>query len=199
MMVAKDIMRRLERLPRAIQWLAWTALFTIAFLVWDSSIAPISLRWSADADEMLDRLRLVAEPRRMKRSTQEAIVGHGPVDLPREKATGAIAMTQAVNAVLGRHAISNDDFSRTRSGVVPRTLLPGIARTRQKIEWIKAELRFDASPEEAAAVIAELEWDPAIESINSLRMSKIEARKVRVRLTLESWVVAQDGVRSRAR
>ena len=36
--------------PRALRWAFWAAMFTIGFLVWDSTIADIGATWSAQAD-----------------------------------------------------------------------------------------------------------------------------------------------------
>ena len=65
------------------------------------------------------------------------------------------------------------------------------------MERITGDLRFDASPTEAIAIIAELEASPTIEAVSDVRMTLQGGRqKVRVDLTVESWIVSS-GRRSR--
>ena len=49
----------------------------------------------------------------------------------------------------------------------------------------------------AAAIISELESDPAIEAVTSVKLDREENGVIRVRLTLESWVRAGRGGRGR--
>ena len=53
------------------------------------------------------------------------------------------------------------------------------------------EVQFEATPEETAKIIADLEASPAIEGISSLGFQRREGeRKLVVRLTVEAWVFA---------
>jgi hypothetical protein len=59
------------------------------------------------------------------------------------------------------------------------------------------EVRFEATPAEAAKIISELESNSAIEAISALRIEKMENdTRVSVRLTVEAWVF---GTRSAGR
>ena len=63
-----------------------------------------------------------------------------------------------------------------------------------RVQRITADVRFDTGPEEATAIIAELEECPEIEAISSLRLSRRHGgrRKVRVALTLDAWIVSAE-------
>jgi hypothetical protein len=55
---------------------------------------------------------------------------------------------------------------------------------------ITGNLRFDATPEEAIAIIAELEANTTIEAVSDVRVTEQSGRQVRVDLTVESWIVS---------
>ena len=56
---------------------------------------------------------------------------------------------------------------------------------------ITGDLRFDASPQEATAIIAELEASPKIEAVSRVRLTRQGGRpKVTVDLSVESWIIA---------
>ncbi|MCZ6494322.1 MAG: hypothetical protein O6933_09610, partial [Planctomycetota bacterium] len=55
------------------------------------------------------------------------------------------------------------------------------------------DFRFDAAPDEAIAIIAELESSPMIEAISSVRITRVSGtRKVTVDLTVEAWIVSAE-------
>ena len=68
----------------------------------------------------------------------------------------------------------------------------GIARPGQRLEAIKGEVRFTATPSVTMEVIAELESSPDLDAVTSVRMTKGESGRVNVQLTVMSWVLAKD-------
>ena len=65
---------------------------------------------------------------------------------------------------------------------------PAISGVTKQVETIKGNLTFEATPEDATAIIAALESDPAVECIRTLRINAIGGSKVEVRMDLEAWV-----------
>jgi len=95
--------------------------------------------------------------------------------------------------VLKRHRVSDDSFNYRGPEKLPRGTLSKILRTSQRAERITGDLRFDAAPTEAIAIIAELEATPTIEAVSDVRMTLQGGRqKVRVDLTVESWIISSE-------
>ena len=87
----------------------------------------------------------------------------------------------------------DDSFNYRGPEKLPRGTLSEILRTSQREERITGDLRFDAAPTEAIAIIAELEATPTIEAVSDVRMTLQGGRqKVRVDLTVESWIVSSE-------
>lgn len=183
---------RFQQLPRVIRWGFFGAVALILFLLWDQYIAPIANDWNAQADRIESQLRVVRDADRLSREVRqlhETIVGVGPVDLGRDVELEQVRLTQAVNSVKDQFSISKDSWGTRTGGTVRRGALAGIPGGDQA-QVITGDLRFDAAPEDAAALIAELESLPEISRLTSLTMMKLANRRVSVRLQLESWVLS---------
>ena len=100
---------------RAMQWTFWAALFTIVFLLWDSTIATFGETWATRADQIEMQIVEVNKPIVLTSSVKKIITSFGEVDLPREKAKGAAALTDAVHTILNNHAVEKDEYTRTKT------------------------------------------------------------------------------------
>ena len=79
-------------------------------------------------------------------------------------------------------------LSKLRRGTLSRIIAPG-----EQVERITGDLRFDATPEVAAEIIAELEASPDIDAISNIRMTRQPGpRKVTVDLTVETWIITAE-------
>ena len=68
----------------------------------------------------------------------------------------------------------------------------GIPGPGQRVEAIKGELRFEAKPSVTIQIISELESNPDIDAVSSVRLTKGENGRVDVQLTVMSWVLVSD-------
>lgn len=112
---------------------------------------------------------------------------YGPVDPPSGESEGAEAMAQAVVDIVKRHGTAHFTYDAQRAS----TRLSGAATLggAQRLSKVSGEVQFEATPAEAAKIVAELEASSAVESISALRIQKRENEgKVVVRLTVEAWV-----------
>ncbi|MBC8202547.1 MAG: hypothetical protein H8E91_01845 [Planctomycetes bacterium] len=187
----QELLDRIAAFPRAIQWAIWAAVGTIAFLMWDASIAEIAADWSSKADTIEMQIREVNKPTRLTASTKSAITAFGEVQLPREKADGASGLTNAIHEILGSSRVRDDDFKRTKTTRMRSNALPGIAQSGQQIEQVIGDLHFEARQSDVLNVIADLESSPWIDTISSVRLTRIDERLIRVNLSLEAWVVSK--------
>ena len=183
--------------PRAMQWAFWATSITIAFLVWDSTIADLSATWSARADTIERQITEINQPVLLSSSVRSAMTAFGEVELPREKAKGASAMTDAVHDILANHAVKDDEYTRTKTTRMRSGSLPGIGRVGKTLEQVIGNIRFEAMQEEVLMVISDLESSPWIDGVSDVRLTKQDGRMIRVDLSVEAWVVTDSGRRSR--
>lgn len=185
---------RFRALPRAGQWASIAGVGILGFLLWDATIS----QWARDIDDSADimlanvaQIREGAKVRDDFERLGEVIVALGPAEKPDTQAEGAAKLNRVVNDVLKRHSVSNQSFDMRLRGKLPPAALAGITQGN-RLDRLVGDLKFTATPAEALAVIAELESSPEIESINMVRITKDAAQKVKVNLTVESWVISTD-------
>lgn len=187
----QDILDRISAFPRAMQWAIWAAIGTVAFLIWDSTVAEVAAGWSSRADTIEMQIKEVNTPVILTKSTRNAITAFGEVQLPREKAAGASELTNSIHSILASRNVLNDEFKRTKTPRMRSGSLPGIASSGQQIEQVIGDLHFEARQSEILDVIADLESSPWIDSISSVRLTRMDERLIRVNLSLEAWVVSK--------
>ena len=192
----QTIWNRFRQLPRAVQWAGLAAIGIGLFLLYDEHVRPITTTWHDHADEMLKEVGEAARSEnrsRQLRTMREPILGLGAVETPGNEAQGSNALNDAVNEVLKRHNVTRDSFNLRGATRLPRSTLSQIIQTNQLVQRITGDFRFDAAPDEAIAIIAELESSPMIEAISSVRITRVSGtRKVTVDLTVEAWIVSAE-------
>lgn len=192
----QTIWNRFRQLPRAAQWAGLAAIGIGFFLLYDQHVRPITTTWHDHADEMLKEVGEAARSEnrsRQLRAMREPILGLGAVETPGNEAQGSNALNDAVNEVLKRHSVTRDSFNLRGATRLPRTTLSQIIQPNQLVQRITGDFRFDAAPDEAVAIIAELESSPVIEAISSVRITRVSGtRKVTVDLTVEAWIVSAE-------
>ncbi len=189
-----DRMRaRWDALPPRWRILTSIAAAAIAFVLYMDLIWPIAERWNADGDRIEAILeRAAGNEAELPRSLRDAVESLGPINVPRSEAEGSIALVTLINEVVGRHAsVSSFSLDARAGGRLPSAALQEVVGgTGQRVERVEGDVQFRASPEDAIAIVRELESSPDIESIRRLRLIRDEAnRRVEVTMTIEAWVV----------
>ena len=182
---------------RAIQWAFWAAIVTIAFLLWDATVAELGADWNAQVQTKEKQLAELQRPTTLTSSVKSAVTSFGEVELPRDKSTGATAMTEAIQDILSRHRVKNDEYTRTKTNRMKSGSLPGVSSTGEQIEQVIGDIRFEVTQEKVLEVISELESSPWIDSVSNLRLTKQDGRMIRVDLSVEAWVVSKTQRRGR--
>ena len=186
--------QRFRRLPRALQWAVYAAVGMGGFVVVNDHVWKQAAEWRRQADSIQADLQDVHDGRSIADKLlkmQDTIVAHGPVSIPDsdDAEAGSDAFNATVTAVLKAHSVRNDSFDRrdlSKLKLDHASFVPA----GQEAHYISGDLRFEASPDEAVAVIAELESSPDIEAVTSVRMTRPgSARRVKVQVTLEAWVL----------
>ena len=170
--------------------------FVVAFFAWDGTVGTTMERWNREADRIetqLDRLSDASYigSRLLRRSS--AIVSLGPVKLPCSESEGRSALTNAVVDVLesGKYKVTYGFDLGGGGDKLREDLSRGIVSHGGRVTRLTGALKFEASPEDAIAIIAAFDGREDIDGIRKVTISKGESRgsaKVKVALTLEKWV-----------
>ena len=185
-----EFMARVQAWPRSTQWVFWAAVGTIAFLIWDATVADLGASWSARADKIEVQIKEVNTPILLTSSVKNSISSFGKIELPRSKAEGGAAMTDAVHAILSSHNVKDDEYTRTKSSKMKNGSMRGIANSGQQLEAVIGDIRFEATQENILRIISDLEGSPWIDAVSDIRLTKKDKRMIRVDLSVEAWVLS---------
>jgi hypothetical protein len=194
----QHLLHQVSSWSRAMQWAFWASVFTLVFLFWDSTIAVLGDELSAQVVKKEQQIKELNQPTSLSSSLRNAVTSFGAVELPRKKADGASALTNAVHQILGDHVVEDVEYTRTKTNRINSTILAGIKSPGEQIEKIIGDIRFIATQEEVLHVISELESSPWIDAVTNIRLTKKGSRKILVDLSVEAWVVsksARGGIR----
>ncbi len=193
---AESIWSSYRRLSTTVQWSIAAAVVGVLFLVWNDYVVQLTDNWDRRAERMLASVEKAAgDTQRLQslRRLRPVVLGLGPVDKPGSESDAEKRLNAAINDVLKEHAVLQDSFnyrgpSKLRRGTLSRVIAPD-----QHVEHITGDLRFDATPAVAAAIISALETSPDIDAISTLRMTRQPGpRRVTVVLTVETWILSAE-------
>ena len=190
MSALEKAIQQLHQKPRVVQWSVYALLALLLFLVWDQVAWPQTNIWKQRADAIQNDVRQVKasqELREQFKSLHSQITAIGAVKLPGDKARRNSAVQNSVNEILGKYSVSEQSLVIT-DGRVSKGTLKNISGIR-RLGAIKGELQFTATPDVATSIIAALESDENIEFISVVRFIKAQGRRIKVKLTLEAWVI----------
>jgi hypothetical protein len=186
----QNALNQVSTWSRAMQWAFWAGTLTIAFLIWDATIAEMGVDWSTQVATKERQIKEIQLPTTFTSKVKNAISSFGEVELPRSKSEGAAALTEAVHNILSNHDVENDEYTRTKTSRMKSGSLPGIVSANEHIEQVIGDIRFEASQEEVLNVISELESSPWIDVVSDVRFTRQSGRFIRVDLSVEAWVVS---------
>ncbi len=193
----QQLVTQVSTWSRAMQWAFWAGVFTLAFLIWDATIANIGADWSAQANQIEMQINEINKPVILTSNDKKNISSYGEVRLPLAKSDGTADMTEAVHQILSSHNVKNDEYTRTKTSRMKSGSLPGIGKAGQQIEQIIGDIRFEAMQEDILKVISALESSPAINVVSNIRLTRKEGRLIRVDLAVEAWVISSSKKKGR--
>lgn len=196
-----DLMRKLGALPRAARWgLAFVVLLALYFVAIEPAIEWRN-RISAGADRdaaMLSRFEAADDT--VKRARDTVLTGQfhfGEVEYPGDPETRPLAFNRAVDEVLRKHGVSGQT-STTRTVAMGSGPLTSRVGATHRVERLTRQIEFQAAPEAAAGVIADLEQSPLVATISNVQVRQLDARDkaeraVTTSLTVEAWLLSKKG------
>jgi len=187
------IISRVQGFPRAIQWLLLAAVGLVLFLTWDGVIRPLTEDFDSTSSRIEAQLNEIREGRNVTKdlrasAMKNAVVSLGEVAKPEAIDVVSANLNTLVNETLKKHAATNPNFSARTRGKLPNNALTSV-RQGGRIDRYTVDLKFDATPQAAAAIIADIESSPAVHSVNSIRMVRDTGGKVKVAIAFEAWTL----------
>ncbi len=203
---------RLNRMPRSMRWLlAFAAFLALYFGVLEPALTAAST--SRDrADRLEATLRrersLLAANSQAGRELERGVATYGLPRHPTDTAARPEMLQRAVNAILVKHGVGNAAYSE-RSGTIPATEAATVVGAGARLERFVLDVTFEASPENAIAILADLEQASEVTAVSRIKLDKSGAgrarngassgsRVVRVTIAVESWIASPGTGRSTA-
>jgi len=181
---------RWSAFPPLVRWGLMLALLIIAFVLVNDYAWATAARLNNEANEIartLDRARDARDA--LRGDLERTVVARGAIRLPMDENAGTQAMADAVNEIvqrrsgIGGYSYDTGAVSRLAPNVMTGVIRPGFRGAR-----VTGEVKFEATPDDAMAVIAEIESHPSIQGIARVQMTRAAQRRVAVLLTVETWV-----------
>ena len=190
-----------NRMPRAMRWLSFFGAFLVLYfgVLEPSLVAANAARDRADRLEIaLRRERaLLATNSQAGRELERAVKTYGLPYHPTDPALRAEALQRGVNAVLMKHRVEDASYNE-RSGTISADAATAVVGATSKLDRFVLDVTFEATPEDAIAILADLEQTPEVTAVSRIKMDKALAGRsrdsggtVRVTITIESWIAAR--------
>ncbi len=181
---------RYRSLSPPMQWIVLLGVPAIMIWLYYDYVLLTAADWRDEANSVQTELRQAEAEDRETRINQlrSAVLAYGEVELPLTVDEGRQAMNSAITETTRQHAVSVDSVTSRGVGNMPSDALPGVLESGSPARLI-VDLRFEARPEDAIDLLADLESHPHIHAVSSVRMSKSQrSGRLSVDLTIESWV-----------
>ena len=178
---------QIRSLPPAGRYVVIALALLAAYFAVDSWSWSWARQWNADADRiekiLNDSAEIAANSESAPSTGPETF---GPVFPIGSESEGAQSMATAVVEIVKKYSTTNFSYDAQRSSA----RLSGVSAGGEKIAKVSGELQFECSADVFSKIVADIESNPAIESISSIRLQRKEAeKKLNVRMTVDTWVI----------
>ncbi|MSR33674.1 MAG: hypothetical protein EXS12_02565 [Phycisphaerales bacterium] len=186
---------RIRSLPTASRYGLIAVGILAAYIAINSWSWSWARSWNAQADHiqkiLADSQRIIDDSAMTVHSGPEL---YGLVNPIASESEGAESMAKAVVEIVKKYSTTNFSYDAQRAS----TRISGLSTTGEKISKVSGELQFECSPDTFSKIVADIESNPAIESISSIRVHRKEAeKKIVVRMTVDSWVIPSKSMNSK--
>ncbi|MFK7961345.1 MAG: hypothetical protein AB8G96_12570 [Phycisphaerales bacterium] len=195
-----SLVDRFNELPRAIRWAIAAAVFFVGFQLWDTTIRPMGAEWTNQGDRIERMARQVRDGEALENriARQQVVLANlGPVGNPLTETAGRLALNDIVSQrVKSYPSVTGDQFTLNGSTevvkqAVARQVLKNTDNPNRKLGRITGDLKFNAFPEEAAAIVAELESLPEVRSVTAVRLRAEDRGMISATITIDAWVLVE--------
>lgn len=194
------ILARYNALPRAAKWGLLAAL-AIGFYFGGVEPALNAMNtWTTRANNKERELTAFAKEREARKGADDAaalgVTRYGIVEPPGDPAERSAAFNRRVSQVLEAEGIKQSTSTSSESPVGRNSMLQQFFGVEASVQKIGSELRFDATPEQLARVVAALEQSPEVSSISRVQVrqgasggGEKNPRLLGVTMKVQAWQV----------
>ena len=190
-----ELLQKLKQQFDEFSKLTQIAVYALAagmlFLAWDMTLGQWTSKMRADADRIVEQVKIINSGEKTSGAIQRTIALLGESELPTSKPITSDRLVELLNDLTEKYDLEDAELTRNKSSKIASKNVPGVANSGETLEVIKADWRFRSSPETVISVVRELEASPAIESITELRLSDPSTTRnrnsVAIRCSLSAW------------
>lgn len=201
------LLQRWQAMPRAGKWLALAAVAALAYFAIIEPTLDATTSYAVRADVLqsgLDRSRARrAEDSESGRALSLGATRFGAPLLP--AATGATgsddrgaALNARIESILRDRSLRALSIKARTPVPLGRDALADVVGADEQAQRLVIDLDFEADPQAAMAVIADLEKAPEVASIGRISLRRLDRegqRVLQVSVSPEAWIVARKGAR----
>lgn len=209
-MKQSPLLVRYRALPRAMRWALWALAIVVIYLtVLDPYVIGKAAQLHTKASETaasLEKLNKQAASSQWQDAVN-SVTKFGEAALSDVDATGQggdeshVAFNARITAVMQGHKIANYQKNNRLVAMGEGPLKRSINIASEQVDRVQAEIKFDASPETFAAVLADLEKAPEVSAISEVDVRRAERdasnRMLQVTIKAETWSITRKGGRGR--
>lgn len=187
-------------LPRSARWGAFAVAGALAYF---SVVEPIMDRtneWNSDADVSklgIDKAVEQAGRRSEADNTMALNISqYGEVLLPGEFQVVSKDLDVVVDAAMKSRGLSGYRTNKRKPTPLGRDVMSSVVPANKSVQRIGVEVTFEATQEQVASIVAELEKSSNITLISEVNL-KVGSDKKKVQATLvpEAWIYVESGVK----
>lgn len=194
-----------QRLPRVARWGVSAALsIGLYFIGMEPTVdqmAKYTSRADADATVLSQYASGGESLKNAARALSVGVRQFGEVKFPADPEQTALELNRTVDEILRKHGIEGVTTTSRVSSMGNKGPFATKMSTTHNVERVIKQVDFEAMPEPAFAVLADLEKSPLVTTISTVQIRQADARDRRNRnvvlsLTIEAWQLAKKGVKS---
>jgi hypothetical protein len=184
-------------LPRAARWSFWALAGLLAYF---AMVEPLVNLYASMNRRAKDQSSLLVGFERSRRKADDAqasvatgVARFGEVAPPGDPDARPDAFSRKVAAVLTTHGIKDQKTTTRSSALGKGPLLESLGQGAQVMRYA-IEVQFDGTPEQVAAIIADLEKTPEVAAVTKLQIRRLDedhSRTVHATISAETWLLSR--------
>lgn len=188
-------------LPRAARWLIMAGAFVAAYFV----VVEPALVWTERLDTKADILQSGLERERERRGAESdagQTLARGASQfgdvLPPGRAERSGVLNARIEEALRGRAVSGLSIKARAPLPLGRASMAGVIGENEQVQRLILDLDFEAPPEVAMSILAELERSKEVASVGRVILRRVEKdgqKLVQASVSPEAWIIAPRGER----
>jgi hypothetical protein len=194
------LLERYREMPRVVRWAMWGGFVLVAYLgVIDPLIIGQASAMHSQAKDLAAKLVALDSDVRSGRTADvsKAIARYGSVAPPSsDPETTTQVFSAKIYDILKKHSVTRYTSPSHSAPMGPGPLSRSVAAD-ERAERRIADIQFEASPEDIAGILADIERDPGVSAVSRVELRKADrdsvSRQLQARIIAETWVITKKG------